>query len=151
MNNCSRLILRYVKFSLSTLVGTGVDTLVLWLCSSYLLKGTYVGECIVSPFLSFECAVLTNFTIAYFFVWKDRVSRRSWHSFLQHYGGYNLSCTTVFFVKMGALLLIQYLTKWDVVLCNLLALCFSGLFNFVLNNWVIFRKRNKKADDSPSQ
>ena len=141
MNSCSRLIVRYIKFSLSTLVGTGVDTLVLWLCSTFLFHGSYAGENILSPFISFECAVLTNFTIAYFFVWKDRISQRSLHSFFKHYGGYNLSCTTIFLIKMGVLLLIQYFTKWDVVICNLLALCISGLFNFSLNNWVIFRKR----------
>lgn len=141
MNSCSRLIVRYIKFSLSTLVGTGVDTLVLWLCSTFLFHGSYAGENLLSPFISFECAVLTNFTIAYFFVWKDRISQRSLRSFFKHYGGYNLSCTTIFLIKMGVLLLIQYFTKWDVVICNLLALCISGLFNFALNNWVIFRKR----------
>lgn len=147
MNKVGRLIVRYIKFSLSTLAGTGVDTLVLWLCSSYLFAGSYVGECIVSPFLSFECAVLTNFSIAYFIVWRDRVSDKCWRSFWQHYIGYNLSCTSVFFLKMGVLLLIQYLTKWDVVICNLLALCVSGAFNFILNNWVIFRSKRKKASD----
>lgn len=141
MNSCSLLIVRYIKFSLSTLVGTGVDTLVLWLCSTFLFHGSYAGENILSPFISFECAVLTNFTIAYFFVWKDRISQRSLRSFFKHYGGYNLSCTTIFLIKMGVLLLIQYFTKWDVVICNLLALCISGLFNFALNNWVIFRKQ----------
>ncbi len=147
MNKGGRLIVRYIKFSFSTLAGTGVDTLVLWLCSSYLLAGSYVGECIVSPFLSFECAVLTNFSIAYFIVWRDRVTHRCWRSFWQHYIGYNLSCTSVFFLKMGVLLLIQYLTKWDVVICNLLALCVSGAFNFILNNWVIFRNKRKKSSD----
>ena len=143
MNKGWSLIVRYIKFSLSTLAGTGVDTLVLWLCSHYLLKGSYLGEIVISPFVSFECAVLTNFTIAYFIVWKDRIAIRSWDSFWRHYAGYNLSCTGIFLLKMGVLMLIEYFSQWDVVVCNLLALCVSGIFNFALNNWVVFR--NKKC------
>lgn len=144
--NVWKTLLRYVEFSLSTLLGTGVDMLVLWVCSDRLLHGSYVGENIVSPFISFEFAVLTNFTVAYFFVWKDRVTQRSVVSFFRHYGGYNLSCTGVFLIKMCFLLLIQYVSKWDVLLCNLLALCVSGLVNFALNEWVIFRKKKTTAD-----
>ena len=42
---------------------------------------------------------------------------------------------------MGVLLLIQALTKWDVVICNLLALCVSGTYNFMMDELVIFKKR----------
>ncbi|MCM1035616.1 MAG: GtrA family protein [Paludibacter sp.] len=140
-NNWWKTLQRYIEFSLSTLLGTGVDMLVLWICSDFLFKDSYIGENILSPFISFECAVLTNFVVAYFFVWKDRVTHRSVTSFFRHYAGYNLSCTSVFLIKMCFLLAIQYLSKWDVLICNLLALCFSGIFNFILNEWVIFRKK----------
>lgn len=44
---------------------------------------------------------------------------------------------------------IAFATKWDPVICNLLALCVSGLLNFVLNEFVIFRRSvsNKETEE----
>lgn len=146
---------RYVKFALSTLVGTGVDMLVLWLCANFLFNNTFFilsgaqfglvdgykwGEYILSPIISFECAVFVNFVIAYFFVWKDRISNRSNRSFWRHYGGYNLTSTGTFLLKMCILLLFERITHWDVVWCNLAALCVSGIMNFAFNELLVFRK-----------
>ena len=133
---------RFPKFVATSLVGTVVDTVVLWLFSHHVFGG-YVGKVILSPIISFECAVLTNFTVSYFFTWKDRISQRSVRSYLRHYAAYNASCTGTFLLKMGFLMLIQWLTKWDVVICNLLALCVSGLVNYSMNEFVIFRKRKE--------
>ena len=120
--------------------------LVLWVFAHYLLDGSYWREYILSPFISFECAVLTNFTIAYFGVWRDRISAPSFRSFMRHYAGYNLSCTGTFLVKLGLLLLLEQLFGWDVLWCNIVALCFSGLLNFTLNEKVVFRlKKDKKT------
>lgn len=136
------IIIRYLKFAVSTLAGTAADMLVLWLCSHYLLKGHYWGEYLLSPFISFECAVLVNFSIAYFSVWRDRISAHTFRSFLRHYAGYNLSCTGSFLLKMGVLLLIERFSGgWDVLICNILALCFSGILNFALNETVVFREK----------
>ena len=44
---------------------------------------------------------------------------------------------------MGFLLIIERITRWDVVFCNLLALCVSGCVNFVMDEWVIFKKKKK--------
>lgn len=141
-NKVIELTIRYLRFALSTLAGTAVDMLVLWLCSDFLFKGHYWGEYLISPFLSFECAVLVNFAIAYFSVWKDRISAHTIRSFFRHYAGYNLSCTGTFFLKMCVLLLIERFSGgWDVLICNILALCFSGILNFVLNETVVFKKR----------
>ena len=139
------LLKRFAGYFSSSLLGTTIDTLVLWLCSHYLLEGTYFTRNILSPVISFECAVLTNFCCAYFFVWKDRVSERTAGSFFRHYGAFNLSCTGTFLVKLGLLQLVVLITGLDVVICNLIALCFSGLLNFTLTETVIF-KRKKKTD-----
>lgn len=40
-NSLGAYILRYLKFAASTLAGTAVDMLVLWLCSDVLLPDTY--------------------------------------------------------------------------------------------------------------
>ena len=44
----------------------------------------------------------------------------------------------VFLLKMGFLLLIEVCFGWNVVWCNLAALCVSGAVNFVLGEWFIF-------------
>lgn len=138
----SYLVVRYLKFASSTLVGTVVDMLVLWLCAHYLLDGSYWREYILSPFISFECAVIANFVVAYYGVWRDRVSKHTFRSFMRHYGGYNMSCTGAFLIKMAVLLLFERIFGWDVLWCNIAALCVSGLLNFFMNENVVFRKKN---------
>ena len=138
------LFKRFGSYVGISLLGTAVDTLVLWLCSHFIFNGSYAGRNVVSPAISFECAVLVNFCNSYFLVWKDRISKRSVRSFFKHYGAYNLSCTGTFLVKMGLLQIIVLVTRLDVVICNLIALCFSGLINFTMNEKVIFRKKKKR-------
>ena len=54
MNKVKELILkRFPKYFMGNLLGTLVDTVVLWLFSHLVFKG-YVGQCIISPFISFE-------------------------------------------------------------------------------------------------
>lgn len=135
-------IIRFAAFSASTLVGTAVDTLVLWLCSHYLLQGTYWGENLLSPAISFECAVVANYLVAYFGVWRDRITEHTREAFLRRFVTYNTSCVAGFLVKMGFLLFFKWLlSDLDVVWCNLIALCFSGLFNYALNEFLVFRKK----------
>lgn len=137
-----QLILRYLKFAGSSLAGTLVDTLVLWLLSDLIFTEGYWGEYIISPAISFQCAVMTNFLISYFYVWKDRnAERKGVGRFFRTFLYYDLSCSTVFLVRLGILLLIERWSGWDVVICNLIAMCFSGIVNFIMNNQVIFRKR----------
>lgn len=136
------VLIRYVKFLGTSLVGSAVDMLVLFVLSGFVFEKGYWGEYVLSPVLSFQCAVLVNFTIFYFYVWKDRVaSLRSLGFFLKRYLAYNLSCSSVFLMRLGVILLIERFTGWDVVFCSLLAMCFSGIINFILTNNLVFRKR----------
>ena len=127
-----KLIFRFIAFTTSTLAGTVVDFIVLWVFSHFIFKGWYAGEYVISNFISFECAVLANFACAYFFVWKDRISERSTRSFLRHYLGYNLSSTGGYLIQ-------------QVLICKIPALAISGGLNFIMNEWIVFRK--KKSDD----
>ena len=141
MTDVKTLILkRFPKYVMGNLTGTLVDTVVLWLFSHFVFS-SYVGQVIVSPVISFECAVLTNFVVCCLFTWKDRIAKRSKKGHLRRYLIYNASCIGGFLIKMAMLMLIQYLTKWDVVVCNLLALVVSGLFNFSMAEFVIFKKK----------
>lgn len=138
------LLIRYAKFAGTSAVGSVVDTLVLWLLSDLVFTKGYWGEYIISPFISFQCAVAVNFTISYFYVWKDRTRKRpdaSVRRFFRLFGGYNLSTSAVFLFRLGVLLLIERFTGWDVVICNLIAMCFSGIINFIINNLLIFKKK----------
>ena len=101
----------------------------------------YFGVYILAPFISFECAVLTNFIFSFFFVWKDRVRGQSVVYFIRKYLVYNTSATGTFIVKLGILLLFEVVFGWHVVFCNLAALCISGLLNFSMGEWVVFRKK----------
>jgi putative flippase GtrA len=43
---------------------------------------------------------------------------------------------------MGVLLLIERFSGgWDVLWCNILALCVSGIVNFIMNEHVVFRAK----------
>lgn len=129
------------RFVLSNSLGTMVDTLVLWACSCFVFRGYgYVGEYLVSPLVSFECAVLVNYLCSWYFIWRDRAKRYPRTFFVRKYFLYNLSATGAFLLKMAFLLLFERLFGWNVVVCNLVALCISGIVNFVMGEWVIFRK-----------
>lgn len=139
-----KLLKRYLKYMGTSAAGTIVDTSVLWLLSDLVFTRGYWGEYIISPTISFQCAVIVNFTIAYFYVWKDRTLTRSDHGkrrFFRLFLAYDLSCSTIFILRLGLMLLIEKLTGWDVVICNLLAMCFSGILNFTIENVLIFRKK----------
>ena len=138
-----KFLIRYAKFAGTSVVGSIVDTLVLWLLSDLIFTRGYWGEYIISPLISFQCAVAVNYMISYFYVWKDRTRKRSDASirrFFRLYGAYNLSSSVVFLFRLGALLLIERFFGWDVVICNLVAMCFTGIINFAINNLVIFKK-----------
>ena len=139
-----KFLIRYAKFAGTSVVGSIVDTLVLWLLSDLIFTRGYWGEYIISPLISFQCAVAVNYMISYFYVWKDRTRKRSDASirrFFRLYGAYNLSSSVVFLFRLGVLLLIERFFGWDVVICNLVAMCFSGIINFAINNLVIFKKK----------
>ena len=134
-----RTLVRFLKYSGTSLAGTLVDTLVLWILSDLVFTKGYWGEYVVSPAISFQCAVITNFLISYFYVWKDRKKTRNpLLTFLY----YDMSCTAVFLLRLGFLLLVERIFGWDVVICNLVAMCVTGIINFIMNNQVIFRKRH---------
>lgn len=137
MERTGILTKRLPKFIGVNVLGTAVDTIVLWVFSHYILKG-YVGEYIISPVISFECAVLSNYIFSYFGIWKER---RTTGTFFKTYIIYNISSSLVFLMKLGIILLLERLLGWNVVLCNLAALCLSGIINFFLNELVIFRKK----------
>ena len=146
------LLTKFAIFSITSGAGTVVDLGGHFLLSSRIMPDRYWWTFWVAPIISFEAAVLTNFFIAYYFVWKERISQRTARSFVRHYAGYNAAATGVFFFKLlvmqGFHLLLAAFgwfqnKTYEPALCNLLALCISGFFSFVLNEFVVFRIKKK--------
>ena len=149
----SKFLLRFAVFSITSGVGTLVDLGVHWWLSASFLQDRYWWTFWVSPVISFELAVITNFLIAYYYVWRERISQRTTRSFFRHYAGYNATATGVFFVKllvMQGIHLLMVSLDWfqdktyEPVLCNMLAMCLSGVLSFVLNEFVVFKKPVRK-------
>lgn len=136
----TEIAVRVPKFVLVNALGTVVDTAVLWALSEHVFH-SYVGTYMLSPLISFEFAVFSNFCCSFFFIWKDRVEMDGIRLFFKKYIFYNLSCSMTFLLKMGFLLMFELLFGWNVVICNLAALCISGIINFSMGEWVVFRKR----------
>ncbi|WP_443647887.1 GtrA family protein, partial [Barnesiella intestinihominis] len=115
----------YLQFVVSRLLGTGVDTLILWICSTFIFS-SYWEVYVLSPIISFEFAVLSNFLCSYFWIWKSRIGRRSTSDFCIRFLMFNLSSGAGFLMKMFFLLIFQKIFGWDVIYCNLAALLISG-------------------------
>ena len=154
MSRKAEIFKKFVMFSLTSTAGTIVDLGLHWALSLYAFKDSYWGSFWIAPTISFEVATLTNFFIAYYLVWKDRVSKPgSIRSLLRHLAAYNATCVGGYVLKFVAMQGLHFLfvalgwfQDWssEPVLCNLLGLCFSGVFNFFMSEFVIFGKPSKK-------
>ncbi len=151
---------KWIDFVVSRALGTVVDTAVLWFVGWVLHKMVavhpasgfwsgfeYWGEYWIGPAISFEVATFANFLMSYYWIWKNRISNRSSaKSFWRHFGGFNVSCIFGFFVKMIFLVLFEKLFGWDAWLCNLLAVCISGILNYFLAEVLVFRKKTERPE-----
>lgn len=137
-------VIKYLKFMISRGAGTIVDTVVLWIFSRFVFDGGYWATYVVSPIISFEAAVMCNFFCSYYWIWSSRISNHSRRSFWRHFLGFNITSVAGFLVKMLFLLLFERLFGWNVVICNLVALCISGVLNFFLSEKLVFRTRRQR-------
>ena len=137
----------YLQFVVSRLLGTGVDTLILWICSTFIFS-SYWEVYVLSPIISFEFAVLSNFLGSYFWIWKSRIGRRSTSDFCIRFLMFNLSSGAGFLMKMFFLLIFQKIFGWDVIYCNLAALLISGLFNYFVADMLVFKSRKRVKVES---
>jgi putative flippase GtrA len=130
---------RFLKFFLSRLLGTLVDTLILWILTR-LVFFSYVGQYIIAPGISFEITMLHNYALSYFFIWNKSIPVPGARDFFIRLISYNISVIFGFLIKLFFLLLFERIFGWDVIYCNLAALFFSGFVNFFLSEKLVFRK-----------
>lgn len=158
------ILTKFIMFSLTSLAGTIVDLGLHWVLSNFVFNGNYWGSFWIAPTVSFEVAALVNFVIAYNFVWKERITYRGAKSFFRHFAAYNAAGVGAYFIKFLAMQGLHFLfvsldwfqtTSFEPVICNLIGLCFSGSFNFVMSEFVIFNKKKKplpeKEEESESE
>ena len=129
----------YLEFFVSRLFGTGVDTFILWICETFLFTSNWAIY-VLSPIISFEFAVISNFFFSYFWIWGKSKKGKSLRDLCQRFVIFNLSSIVGFLIKMVFLLLFAKLFGWNVIICNLVALLVSGIFNFFAD-FIIFHKR----------
>ncbi len=135
-----------MKFSGSTMLGTVVDTIVLFVLSEWVFE-TYAGRVLIAPTISFEAAVLNNFLFSYFWVWTSRVNRTV-EDLLKRFFVYNLNAALVFVGKLALLVVVNFFTGLHVVVCNLLALTVSGVVNFLVQDRLVFSNREVPSSDT---
>lgn len=154
MRSKREILKKFILFSMTSMAGTVVDLGLHWILAQFAFAGSYWGSFWIAPTISFEVATLTNFFIAYFLVWKERISNPgSPRSIVRHLAAYNATCVGGYLIKFVAMQGFHFLfvsLDWfqdlsaEPVLCNLLGLCFSGCFNFFMNEFVIFNKAKPK-------
>lgn len=134
------MLTKFVMFASTSVAGTIVDLAVHWVLAHWVFA-SYFGQFILAPAISFELAALTNFVIAYHWVWRERISNRSARTFWMRFLIYSASSAGVFLVKIILMQILHWIfPSLAPVLCNLIAMCFSGTLNFFMNEWVLFRK-----------
>jgi len=132
----------FIKFSIRGVVGAVVDTSVLWILTTFFFH-SYFTKYVLSPAISYELGIVVTYIICYFWIWNHRVhNKRS--DFLKLFLQYNFVLLIFIVLKIGSLALIYELFHFHVVICNILALCFSGIFSFFVSEKYIFIKRDKK-------
>lgn len=140
--------LRFLEYFLTRNIGTLADCAVLWMLAEWVFKGSYVGENIISPTLSFEVACVVNYTTSSIWVYNQRIDDHSMRAHLNRFFKFNVSSILGFLIKMGLLLLFDHWFGWHVVVCNLVALSISGLFNYSTSELWVFGKRKVACDDT---
>ncbi|QGY46415.1 GtrA family protein [Maribellus comscasis] len=130
---------RYLKFALNGILGTAVETIVLWVLSNFIFHN-YIGNYIIAPTIAFEVELLLKFIISYYWIWNKKISRGNEHkSFISQFLQYNFFLTFGFIVRMGLLLGFEKIFGWDVIICNLVAGALSGSLNFLFAEKIVFR------------
>ncbi|MBO4585726.1 MAG: GtrA family protein [Bacteroidales bacterium] len=144
------VLTKLLLFMVTSVAGTTVDLLLHWILSYYVFEGNYWGSYWVAPVISFELSTMTNFVIAYYFVWKERITYRGARSFWRHFGAYNAACCGAFAIKIVLMQGLHFLFvslgwfqeySFEPVLCNFIAMAISGLFSFYMSEFVIFNKK----------
>jgi len=133
------MLRNFIKFAIRGVVGAIVDTSVLWILTTLFFQ-SYFTEYILSPAISYEVGIVVTYIICYFWIWNHRVNNDK-SDFLRLLLAYNAALIISLVVKIVVLAVINEIFHFHIVICNVLALCFSGSFSFFASEKYIFIKR----------
>lgn len=133
------MLQNFIKFAIRGVAGAIVDTSVLWILAT-LFFHSYFTKYILSPVISYELGIAVTYIICYFWIWNHRVHKDK-SDFLRLFLAYNFALLISLIVKIGLLTLIYEIFHFHIVICNVIALCFSGIFSFFASEKFIFKKR----------
>jgi putative flippase GtrA len=122
----------------NNITGTILETGILYFLSNQVFH-TYTGKYIVSTFISFEITMVKNYLFSYFKIWNESVQKNV-KDFFKRMLYYNTNMAASFGVKLLIILFIERLFHLHVVYCNLLAMLFTGILNYLIQDKLIFRK-----------
>ncbi|MCK4653261.1 MAG: GtrA family protein [Candidatus Cloacimonetes bacterium] len=132
----------FIKFVLRGVVGAVVDTSVLWILTTFFFH-SYFTKYVLSPAISYELGIAVTYIICYFWIWNHRVHNEK-SDFIKLFLHYNFVLLIFIVIKLGLLAVIYELFHFHIVICNVLALCFSGIVSFFASEKYIFVKKDKK-------
>jgi len=127
---------RLTRYFTASLLGTAADLFFLWLFT--LLVRSYSATYIVGPVLSFQLAMLINFAVSCLWIWPDRLQKGLKHHFWKRFAAYDIAALMILGIKMILIILLEQMTHWGVLLCNLVALTITGTLNFFIRERFIF-------------
>jgi putative flippase GtrA len=136
------MLRNFIKFAIRGIIGAVVDTSVLWILTT-LFFHSYFTKYVLSPAISYELGIIVTYIICYFWIWNHRVHNKK-SDFLKLFLHYNFALLISLIVKIGLLTVIHEIFHFHIVICNVLALCFSGIVSFFVSEKYIFIKRDKK-------
>jgi putative flippase GtrA len=127
---------RLFRYLTASILGTAADLFFLWLYT--LFVESYSATYIIGPVFSFQIAMLINFTASCLWIWPDRIPKGQKHHFWKRFLSYDIAAMMILGVKMILIILLERLTGWGVLLCNLIALTVTGVLNFFIRERLIF-------------
>ena len=145
---------KLLLFSLTAMAGTIVDLVLHWILVKYAFEGNYWGSFWIAPAVSFEVSTLVNFVIAFHFVWKERLTNTGSRAFWRHFAAFNAAGIGAFLLKFAVMQGVHFIfvslawmqdTTYEPVVCNMIGLCFSGLFNFIMSEFFIFDIKGRES------
>ena len=133
------MLRNFIKFAIRGVAGAIVDTSVLWILTT-LFFHSYFTKYILSPAISYEVGIVATYIICYFWIWNNKVNKDK-SDFFRRLIYYNFALIISLVIKVLVLAAINEIFNFYILISNLIALCFSGIFSFFASEKYIFIKR----------
>ncbi|MCD6101906.1 MAG: GtrA family protein [Candidatus Cloacimonetes bacterium] len=133
------MLRNFIKFAIRGVAGAIVDTSVLWILTT-LFFHSYFTKYILSPAISYELGIVATYIICYFWIWNNKVNKDK-SDFFRRLIYYNFALIISLVIKVLVLAAINEIFNFYILISNLIALCFSGIFSFFASEKYIFIKR----------